>query len=82
MLVPGLVIFLAVMRSSDTVGVRGKVVELGSSLVPIVSASPASVAHQSLLYEIKLNCTMLLSLVPCCLGIRHLQALQTRYAAT
>jgi len=36
--VPGLVIFLAVMRRSDTVGVRGKIVELGGSEVPVVSA--------------------------------------------
>lgn len=35
---PGLVIFLAVMRRGDSVGVRRKIVELGSSLVPIVSA--------------------------------------------
>jgi len=36
-------------------------VELGGSLVPIVSAWPAmvaSVGHKSLLYEIKLNGTM------------------------
>ncbi|MGH9681076.1 MAG: hypothetical protein ACRD4Y_14105 [Candidatus Acidiferrales bacterium] len=38
----GLVIFLILMRRSDTVGVRGKIVELGGSLVPVVSASPAS----------------------------------------
>ena len=54
----GLVIFLAVMRRSDTVGVRGKIVEFGSSLVPVVSASPALVAHESLLYEVKLNYNM------------------------
>jgi hypothetical protein len=41
--VPGLVILLIVMRRSDTVGMRGKIVELGGSLVPIVPASPASV---------------------------------------
>jgi hypothetical protein len=50
--VSGLVIFLAVMRRSDTVGVRGKIVELSGSLVPVVSASPASVVHVSLLCEI------------------------------
>ncbi len=60
-------IFVAVTRCSDTVSVRGKIVELGSSLVPIVSAYPfvipsiASVAHGSLLYEIKLNSTMRIS---------------------
>jgi hypothetical protein len=48
--VSGLVIFMAVMRRSDTVGVRGKIVELGGPLVPVVSASPASVAHELLLY--------------------------------
>jgi hypothetical protein len=36
--VSGLVIFLPVMRRGDTVGVRGKIVELGGSLVPVVSA--------------------------------------------
>jgi hypothetical protein len=36
--VSGLVIFLAVARCGDTVGVRGKVMELGGSLVPVVSA--------------------------------------------
>jgi hypothetical protein len=36
--VSGLVIFLAVMRRSDTVGVRGKIVELCGSEVPVVSA--------------------------------------------
>jgi len=43
------VIFLAVMRRCDTVGVRGKIVELSGSFVPVVSASPAVVAHNSLL---------------------------------
>jgi hypothetical protein len=51
MLVPGLVIFFAVMRCRDTVGVRCKIVELGGSLVPVVLSSPASVAHESLLCE-------------------------------
>jgi hypothetical protein len=66
--VSGLVIFMAVMRRSDTVGVRGEIVKLGGSLVPVVSAQPAmvasisSVAHESLLYEIKLNNTMPISL--------------------
>jgi hypothetical protein len=41
-LVSGLVIFLTVMRRSDTVDMRSKIVELGGSLVPVVSASPAS----------------------------------------
>jgi hypothetical protein len=45
-----LVIFLAVMCRSDAVGVRCKIVELGGPLVPVVSASPASVAHELLLY--------------------------------
>jgi hypothetical protein len=51
----GPVILLAVAHCSDTVGMRSKIVELGSSLVPIVSALPAiaasvaSVAHRSLL---------------------------------
>jgi hypothetical protein len=46
-------------------------VELGGSLVPVISAYPAmvasvaSVAHESLLYEIKLNSTMPISLPPC-----------------
>jgi hypothetical protein len=48
-----LVIFLTVMCRSDTVGVRGKIVELGGSLVPVVSALPASIAHESLLHKIK-----------------------------
>jgi hypothetical protein len=64
----GLVIFLAVMRRSDTVGVRGEIVQLGGSLIPVVSAHPAmvasiaSVAHESLLHEIKLNNTTRISL--------------------
>ena len=33
------------MGRSDTVGVRGKIVELGGPLVPIASALPALVAH-------------------------------------
>jgi hypothetical protein len=37
-LVPGLVVFLFVVRCSDTVSVRGKIMELGGSLVPIVAA--------------------------------------------
>jgi hypothetical protein len=51
------------MRRSDTVGVRGKIMELGGSLVPVASAYPGvvtpvtSVAHASLLYGIKLNLT-------------------------
>jgi len=58
----GLIIALAVMRRGDTVGVRGKIVELRGSLVPVTSALPTSVAqHKSLLYQIKLNCTTLLS---------------------
>jgi predicted fused transcriptional regulator/phosphomethylpyrimidine kinase len=74
--VSGLVIFLAVMRRSDTVGVRGKIVELGGSEVPVVSAEPgvvssiASVAHEPLLYEIKLDCTTLISPAPRCLRSR------------
>ena len=61
-------ILLAVTHCGDAVGVRGKIVELGGSLVPIVSAWPAviasiaAVAHGSLLYEIKLNGTMPISL--------------------
>jgi hypothetical protein len=51
MLVPGLVIFFAVMRCGDTVRMRGKIVELGGSLVPDVLSSAASVAHESLLGE-------------------------------
>ena len=49
----GLVVFLIEMRRGDTVGVRGKIVEFGGSLVPIVPPSPASVgcfAHVWLLY--------------------------------
>jgi hypothetical protein len=59
--VPGLVILVSVTRRSDAVSVRSKIVELGSSLVPIVSAFPAmvatiaSVAHKQLLQEIKLH---------------------------
>jgi hypothetical protein len=34
----GLVIFFTVMRRSDTVGVGSKIVELGGSFVPVVSA--------------------------------------------
>ena len=49
MLVPGLVIFFAVMSCGDTVSMRGKIMELGGSLVPIISSLPASVAHESLL---------------------------------
>jgi hypothetical protein len=37
-LVPGLVVFLAVMRGSDAVSVRGKVMELRRSLVPVIAA--------------------------------------------
>jgi hypothetical protein len=51
------VIFLAVMRCSDAVGVRGTIVELGGSLVPVVPPAPVSapsVEHGSLLYEIEL----------------------------
>ena len=68
--VSGLVIFLSVTRCGDAVGVRGKIMELGGSLVPVVSAKPAmvapvaSVAHESLLFEIKLNSTMPISLSP------------------
>jgi hypothetical protein len=57
-LVSRTVIFLAVMRGSNAVGVRGEVVVLGGSLVPVVSALPAmissiaSVAHERLLNEI------------------------------
>ena len=45
------------MGRSDTVGVRGKIVELSGSLVPIASALPALVAHESLLCGMKLDCT-------------------------
>jgi hypothetical protein len=47
------------MGGSDAVGVRGKIVELCGSLVPIASALPALVAHVSLLYQMKLDCTTL-----------------------
>ena len=53
--VSGLVISLGVMHRSDAVSVRGKVMELGGSLVPVVAAFPAmassitSIAHESLL---------------------------------
>jgi hypothetical protein len=53
--VSGLVISLTVMHRCDAVSVRGKVMELGGSLVPVVSAFPAmassitSIAHESLL---------------------------------
>ena len=40
----GLVILFAVMRCSDTVGMRRKIVELGGSLMPVVSAYPAMIA--------------------------------------
>jgi hypothetical protein len=50
MFVSSLVIFLAVMCRSDAVGVRCKIVELGSPLGPVVTASPALVAHELLLY--------------------------------
>jgi hypothetical protein len=59
--VSGLVIFLAVTRRSDAVGVRGEIVELCRSIVPVVPAQPAmiasvaSVAHKSLLHELHLN---------------------------
>ena len=52
---------MAVTHGGDTVGVRGKIVKLGGSLVPIVSAQPAmvaSVAHNSLLHEIEFNGAM------------------------
>jgi hypothetical protein len=61
------VIFLAVTHCGDAVRVCGKIVELGGSLVPIASAQPgvaasvASVAHESLLHEIKLNGTTAIS---------------------
>jgi hypothetical protein len=54
--VPRLVISLAVMHLGDPVSVRGKVMKLRGSLVPVVSAFPAvissitSVAHKSLLH--------------------------------
>jgi hypothetical protein len=44
------------MCRSGLVGVRGEIVELGGSLVPIISALPTSVAHVSLLCEIGLDC--------------------------
>src|SRR4029077_2670143 len=56
---------LNLMRHSDTVSVRGEIVKLDGSLVPVVSAYPAmvpSVGHESLLYEIKLNNTTPISL--------------------
>jgi hypothetical protein len=37
-------ILVAVTRRGDTMGVCSQIVELGSSLVPIVSALPAMVA--------------------------------------
>jgi hypothetical protein len=37
-------ILLIVMRCSDTVGVRGKIMELGGSLVPVIPAAPAPIA--------------------------------------
>jgi hypothetical protein len=65
--VPGLVIFLAVMSRGDAVRVRGKIMKLGGSAMPVVSAhssviaSIASVTHEMLLYEIKQNNTMPIS---------------------
>jgi hypothetical protein len=41
-LVSGLVIFLFVMLRGDTVRVRGKIVKLGGSMVPVIPAPPAS----------------------------------------
>ena len=67
MLVSGLVIFLAVMCRRYTMGVRRKIVKLGGSLVPVASALPAmiasiaSIAHELLLFGIRLNCTTLIS---------------------
>lgn len=58
-LVRGPMIFLAVVRCGDAVSMRSKIVELGGSLVPVVSALPVviasvtSVAHESLLHGIK-----------------------------
>ncbi len=46
---PSLEILLAVMRRGDTMRVRGKIVKLSGSLVPVTSALPPSVAHVSLL---------------------------------
>ena len=69
-LVSGLVVFFVVMCRSDKMGVRRKIVELGSSLVPVVSAnlamvaSVAAVAHELLFYGIKLNSTMPISRPP------------------
>jgi hypothetical protein len=68
--VPGLVIFLAMMRRGDAVRVRGEIMKLGGSAVPVVSAQPsviasiASVTHELLLYEIKQNNTMPISPSP------------------
>jgi hypothetical protein len=69
-LVSGLVIFLFVMLGGDAVGVRGKIVKLGGSLVPVVSAAPSSggcFSHASLLYRIIVNCNMAIAsvLFPC-----------------
>lgn len=53
--VAGFVVSLAMMRGSDAVRVRGQVMELGGSLVPVVAAYPAmtaavaSIAHKLLL---------------------------------
>jgi hypothetical protein len=61
-LASSLEIALALMMScSDLVSVRGKLVELDGPLVPIVSALPASVAHEVLLCGIDSNCTTRLS---------------------
>jgi hypothetical protein len=57
----GLMIFLIVVLRGDAVGVSGKIVEFGGSLVPVVPALPAAVgcfAHVSLLKEIPVKCSM------------------------
>lgn len=65
--VPRLVIFLAVMCRGDAVRMRGEIMKLCGSAVPVVSAQPsviasiASVTHKLLLYEIKQNNIMPIS---------------------
>ena len=64
---PRLVIFLAVMCRGDAVRMRGEIMKLCGSAVPVVSAQPsviasvASVTHELLLYKIKQNNTMPIS---------------------
>jgi hypothetical protein len=65
-LVSSLVVSLFVMLRGDAMGVRGKIVELGGSLVPVVPALPPSgvcFAHELLLYKLMVNSSTAIFLI-------------------